>query len=228
MISATTISPLNRRVVEDGQEPFSFGNALQFDRVNDYVSYSTISGLTNATVNVWINTSYNWHQSYISLNGNIPYMGFRQSGNVIFYQTSAGESSFSANGLFTLNNWHMITITKSGSNIRCFIDGNESGSGTLVNSGALTLNILGDGWNGYFEGLCDEVSIWNTALSATDIANLYNSGNGDYATNYSPANLQAYWRMNESGTATTAVDSSGNGNDGTLNNFPASGMWVAH
>ena len=27
---------------------------------------------------------------------------------------------------------------------------------------------------------------------------------------------------------TTAVDASGNSNNGTLNNFPASGMWVSH
>jgi len=228
MISATTISPLNRRIIDGGAPPFSFGNALQFDGINDNVTFTNIplSSYSNASFNFWfkINT---FGADVLWGSGADNLINFPRA-----ISTTIMRVGREVGGFFDFvvpdfsTGWHMCTITKSGTSYRLYLDAVESSSGVQTINGTVNLNRTGTTY-GYFDGLYDEVSIWNTELSATDVANLYNSGNGDFATNYSPANLQAYWRMNGSGTDTTAVDEQGN-YDGTLNNFPASGMWVAH
>ena len=74
----------------------------------------------------------------------------------------------------------------------------------------------------------DEIAVWNgVSATAQNAVDLYNSGNGALASSIIP-NPTAYWRLNESGTDTIAIDSGGSGSDGTLNNFPTSGMWIPH
>ena len=60
-----------------------------------------------------------------------------------------------------------------------------------------------------------------------NITDLYNSGNGESFTTVMGAN-NLNLHLNESGIDQTAIDSGGSGNDGTLNNFPTSGMWVVN
>jgi hypothetical protein len=81
----------------------------------------------------------------------------------------------------------------------------------------------------YYLGLMDELAIWTDHVgTATDAVNLYNSGNGALATDVI-ASPERYYRLDESGTATTTVDASGNGNTGTLLNFTSPpDYWVTH
>ena len=73
----------------------------------------------------------------------------------------------------------------------------------------------------YFDGSLDEVAVWNSALSLSEITAIYNSGSGltaswnsgDYQ---SSSNLQTYWRFNEE-TGTSVADASSNSNAGTIN-----------
>ena len=69
------------------------------------------------------------------------------------------------------------------------------------------------------EGLVDEVAIWDSALSSSDITDIYNSGTPVDLTSYSP---NGWWRMgdNDGGTGTTITDQGSGGNDGTLTNGP--------
>ena len=63
------------------------------------------------------------------------------------------------------------------------------------------------------EGSIDEAAIFNTELSATDIANIYNSGVPADLSGFS--SLVSWWRFEE-GSGTTATDSGTGGNDGTI------------
>jgi hypothetical protein len=212
------------------QEPFSFGNALQFDGVNDYVSLTSLTISGDLTLNFWVKTN-NLLTTVKGVFSNSATNDFIWFDNTTLRFAVDGVPTNFAITSFIDTNWHMVSIVRNSTNATLYIDG--SFVSTLACSvGDFTIDyigILGVGFS--INSTVDEVSVWNTALSSTDIANLYNEidgvGQGDYATNYSPANLQAYWRMNGSGTDTTAVDEQGN-YDGTLNNFPASGMWVAH
>ena len=77
-------------------------------------------------------------------------------------------------------------------------------------------------YNSYATAKIDEVAMFSKALSQEEVTELKGTGSniGD-ATEIS--NLVGYWRMEE-GSGTTVADSSGNGNDGTMNNME-SGDW---
>jgi len=81
----------------------------------------------------------------------------------------------------------------------------------------------------YYLGLMDELAIWTDHVgTATDALNLYNSGNGALASDVI-ASPERYYRLDGSGADTTAIDSSGNGNTGTLNGFTLPpDYWVTH
>ena len=63
----------------------------------------------------------------------------------------------------------------------------------------------------YFNGVIDEVAVWDIALSADDVFTLHESG-----TNSLSAGLLGYWRFNE-GSGDIAHDQSGNENHGVIN-----------
>jgi hypothetical protein len=79
----------------------------------------------------------------------------------------------------------------------------------------------------FFGGNIDEGSVWNKALSSSELVAVYNSGvpieltqdSGDYV---SSSNLQGWWRMGDpNGTSSfpTIADQSSNSNDGTMTNM---------
>ena len=71
----------------------------------------------------------------------------------------------------------------------------------------------------FLNGYVDEVAIFNSALSASDVSDIYNSGVPADLTSLSPVN---WWRMgdNDGGTGTTITDQGSGGNNGTLTNGP--------
>ena len=71
----------------------------------------------------------------------------------------------------------------------------------------------------YLDGLIDEVSLFDSALSASDITSIYNSG---VPNDISSLNPVGWWRMgdNDGGTGTTITDQGSGSNDGTLTNGP--------
>ncbi len=82
--------------------------------------------------------------------------------------------------------WHYVVGTfKGGSFIRLYLDGilvNEQTAGIYPQVTAATLQnlrigVMSHGY-GFFNGLIDDVRIYNRALSSQEISNLYNSGNG--------------------------------------------------
>lgn len=75
----------------------------------------------------------------------------------------------------------------------------------------------------FFDGVIDEVAIYNTPFTATQISTLYNSGMGYYHFG-TEDNLISVWGFNES-TGTNTADRNANGNDLTAINTTDS-MWV--
>ena len=206
---------------QGGVVPFAFGNALQFDGVNDYVDFTPIVLTGEFSFSMWAYLQRN--SSFQLFAGGI---GYIIGVNGLTLITNPTGSNFASFGTISLTTWlHIFVRRDSSDNIYVYVNGVQSGSSAL-RAGTNTFNNLGELVGFYSQMRQDEVAVWNVDIGNQSV-NLYNSGNGDYATNYSPANLLAYWRMNESGTDTTAVDEQGT-YDGTLNNFPASGMWVPH
>lgn len=103
-----------------------------------------------------------------------------------------------------------------------------SDSLTLPISSSSQLSTFGStlGTSDFFNGVIDEVGVWDRALSVTDVTELYNAGAGKQyvpptptiVTNGLVLNLDASNALSYPGTGTTWTDLSGNGNNGTLIN----------
>ena len=77
--------------------------------------------------------------------------------------------------------WYHITVTLTTTETKIYIDGSLdiTGSNTYssIQNDQADLNIGRRGANAdirYFDGIIDEVGIWNTALTSTQVAEIYN------------------------------------------------------
>ena len=122
--------------------------------------------------------------------------------------------------------WVHLVVTYDGSSSSNGITGYVNGSLTsqwfTANSGTYTAMenttsplLLGKTAQESYktEGKMDEIAIFNSELSATDIENIYNSGVPNDISSLSPL---SWWRFEE-GSGTTATDSGTGGNNGTIN-----------
>lgn len=124
-----------------------------------------------------------------------------------------------------LNTWSHYALVKSGTTITFYLNGvqtysNSSFSATLT-ANTQNLRLAGrSGDNQYFAGYLDEVRIWNTARTQTEIrTHLFNRNLSNSSTG-----LVAYYRMNEgSGSSTASASTNTSGLSGTFVNSPA---WV--
>ena len=152
--------------------------------------------------------------------------GFLRTGGLNYVQVVTGSSG----KYFTYSSpadsdYHHYVLTFSAGELVLYIDGSEV-SYTATNAGtgvAATLhseNVSFDiGRNGsfYSTGDMDEVSLFDKALSQSEVTSIYNSGTPNDISSLSPL---AWWRMGDSNSrgSNTVIDVSGNGNDATLEN----------
>ncbi|MDP2934112.1 MAG: LamG domain-containing protein, partial [bacterium] len=125
----------------------------------------------------------------------------------------------------SLNSWHHLAFIFDGNTTVTFIIDNGAPitktvaqQPDTVLSSARIGSLLNSGY--YYDGLIDDVRIYNRALSAAEIQNLYQAGqvivNGSQATRLT-SGLVGYWSFNGPDVdGTTAYDRSGNANNGTL------------
>jgi hypothetical protein len=98
--------------------------------------------------------------------------------------------------------WHNIVITHSATHeVKIYMDNTLRATGT-VGAGAAAANTFYLGRRAFdtemmFNGLMDEVSIWNAVLTADQVTEIWNSGVPGNLANHSIAtnSLQAWWRF---------------------------------
>jgi hypothetical protein len=216
------------------------GNALSFDGSTNFVdSTSFADNLSDFTVSAWFKTSaipspisggiitakmgaggiYSGEGWVIAMGNTIS--GVPSGGINTFIQTD-GSNWLGQNTTGTYNdgNWHHVAMVVSGGNsVTLYVDGSTAGTeanngGTLgLYTNSADVMIANDIDGEFFNGDVDDVHVYNYALTASQVLNLYNSGADA---------LLAWWRFDE-GSLTSTADSSGNGHTGTLNNAPA---WI--
>ena len=154
------------------------------------------------------------------------------------YNSTSNYVYVDSNSAATTNVWyHIVVRLDENYNMRLFINGVQQSetdnSGSLFNSNS-TLLIGSDLTSSRTNGTVDEVQIWNRSLTADEVNELYQSkvtygtqtnftfseqNTGDSDVNYDffrNSTVAGIWHFDE-GSGNTAVDSSGNGNTGTLN-----------
>lgn len=156
-----------------------FGSALSFDGSNDYVNLSpiTVSKVPLSWCALVYPTSFATHKNPLAQTGNDALETF----GLFIWQTSGqaavqlGTNSFNGNNL-TLNKWACLCGTTDGTTGRLYQDGVQTASGSdgRTEAAATGFNVgRSTGSGRYFSGLIDEVRIYNRALSAFEVAQLY-------------------------------------------------------
>ena len=234
IISPSAITPYKIPTFQSGGgvPSFSFGNALEFDGVNDYVSFAPINnGDADFSLSFWFKPNEVITGSTIAFMrpGTNPSYFIGTFNNTKLRYNVGTATNFTVPAMAVGNWYHVVFTYDSGVGMRAYFNGIESVTGLSAGAKLFLFDEIGRYYTGAIIGekTMDEIAIWDTTLTPTQITDLYNSGNGDYATNYSPANLVAYWRMNGVSNDGTAVDEKGTYN-GTLNNFDTATCWVAH
>src|SRR3989344_5196869 len=221
------------------------GKALNFDGVNDYViaSSTSLNNLPAMTVSAWMFPRSSGEGTVgnivtksqgAGVNGWRIYQDGTQIRMIVDYDGGSDLSRLGGTGSETLNQWQHIVFTWDGSsistNIKIYRDGKEvsgtsgnNGTGNRISDSSNSL-IIGndDGQTRTFNGLIDDVRVYNRALSAAEIQTLYKSGAQKFTAPPTNLGLVGYWSMNEN-TGTIAGDASGNNNRGILTNGPT---WV--
>lgn len=218
-------------------------SALTFDGANDYVAIDNFNyngaSYTTLTVEAWIKTSSGNNQiiaSYdrsqfwrLEINGNGG--GTGQVGFDIM--TSSGQLDFGSTTRVDDGNWHHVAAVFDNGTVNIYIDGvldATTTTGATFGSNVTRFGFIGTGseatsFNGsrgptnQFIGDINEVRIWNTARTATEI-----SSNKDVCLTGSETGLDAYYNFNEA-TGNTLNDITGNGYTGTLFNFNLPSAW---
>lgn len=106
----------------------------------------------------------------------------RQSGDPYarMFWTTAGMKTYTYGipRIAFKNAWHLVTMTYDGANIRLYVDATLEQTYPIVDtvSNGSSLRIGSNGATSGFDGRLDEVRVYNRALSATEINQLYHFG----------------------------------------------------
>ncbi|MBD2410097.1 hypothetical protein FACHB389_08865 [Nostoc calcicola FACHB-389] len=155
---------------------------------------ASLNSMTNQiTVSAWVRPNVQPVGFQVAVNRQIGtllhpdqfYLGFGTRNNVTTYKWELGTSDGEADvyqGLPTTENWVHLVGTYDGSTIRLYVDGVQIGNNPLtgnilVDDNPVTIGAAENYYDGFplgdrFNGLIDEVRIYNRALSATEVKNL--------------------------------------------------------
>ena len=159
-----------------------FNNALSFNGTNTLATIpdsATLDLTTGMTIEAWVRPSIlgNWQTAVVKEQpGNLAYGLYGNTNlNRPEGEVYVGGQTRLVNGTTALPTgaWSHLAVTYGGGNLRLYLNGAQvaslAQSGSIVTS-ASPLRIGGNSiWGEYFNGLIDEVRVYNRALSATEI-----------------------------------------------------------
>jgi hypothetical protein len=218
----------------------SLNNALEFNGVNDYVDLGAAllptGSVQDFSLSAWIKTTDNdgaiiTQYSAIGVSGRF---GFKTLNGEILYWRGGSTSATSVGANVDDGAWHHIALTHSSTgNINLYVDGLLNGAGNDLVAIEVSNTVIGNfgtAINVPFEGSIDEVRLWNTVLTATEIM-----AYKDCHLTGSETGLISYYDFNQgiSGannyTDTILIDRTSNAHNGILNSFTLTGAvsnWV--
>lgn len=214
--------------------------SLDFDGSDDYITMGTGNLAFNRTTPFSISLWAYMHATEFAVIVGKSHNGGDFEGYQLFTLAASGAKNqivfrirkngsqfvqIASTNTFNRNQWYHIAITYNGSGanggLKLYVSGiNQPGTRT----GTLTQDLtwspdrpfnIGSRANGgnTFNGLIDEVGIFDSELSQTNITNIYSEGTPDSLASLSPIN---WWRFEE-GSGTTAIDSGTTGINGIIN-----------
>jgi hypothetical protein len=185
--------------------------SMNFDAASsDYLQVANTTdfdfGTGDFAWSLWIN--YETHVNYAGLlytgATNSEYrLKFQTSGQILYMQNADGDSQVADLGTnITGTGWHHLCLVRSSGTITTYLDGSavdtDSRTGNVNSNGDDLL--IGRNGSSYFDGQIDEVAVWNTALTSTQVSEIYNGTGTNLTkdlTTVSGSNLKYWNRMGD-------------------------------
>jgi hypothetical protein len=145
-----------------------YGHALSFNGVDNYVAIPYINlGTSALTYSLWFNTQSVNTQNLLSLMSTL----IRISPGSIAWFCDVTQSVVYVGATINTNTWYNLVITQSGTTYTVYLNGTQIGTGTVVtiNNGNLDNAIGAYGGTANFNGVIDEVRVYNRALYAAEV-----------------------------------------------------------
>ena len=213
-------------------------HALSFDGVDDWVHLPAAAGGASTTafsVELWFRSTSqtgNMFEVYSTGGGADCFLSLN-TGSVCFYVYASPITQVCTTATtYGDSQWHHAAGTLGAGGVNLYVDGALAASSMATTTSSFTDDTdfrLGMGHTAYvsaivqFQGDLDEVRLWSVERSAADIA-------ANYKQTISPSTtgLQGYWKLEETGAASVAPDSTAGANDGQLMNFTFSpSPWIS-
>lgn len=227
--------------------PFTNTESMSFDGVNDFLAIdmaALISSLsTNYSVSCWFKvTSFAGSPCMFSVASSSSATPFK----VRMFVSATGKVTFDlrddisvqviASGVTTVSTatWYHAVAVRSGNNFVIYLNAVSDGTATGT-IGTITNNVVSIGQfrrntsSLFWPGNIDEVSVWNTALTPTEVSSIYNASNPNNLLDHSAsANLIAWWRMGDDADDgfPTIIDVSTNTYHATMTNMLSTNIVV--
>ena len=212
-------------------DTFTNTYSLSFDGTDDYIDIpdSTALETTAFTWSAWFYcTAINRYNIIVDTATNSStFNGYelfvKNDDNKIRFASYSSYNAIDSSTVVSANTWYHVAATHESGSDKLYVNGTLEASGSASNfnvTDAANLRIGSSSiFNLYHQGLIDEVSFFDSALSASDVSSIYNNG---VPADISSLNPVGWWRMgdNDSGTGTTITDQGSGGNNGTLTNGP--------
>jgi hypothetical protein len=197
-----------------------FSNAYTFNGSTDYLSNSalTTSLSGDMSASLWVKSSSSTTSMRIFDLAQAATIGTQitMGSGVIGLDNSGGPtSSVSTGSGMNDGQWHHVVVTRSGTTYTLYVDNVSIGTsgGTAPTYTRVFIGVRSNALN-FFNGSIDDVRVFNTALTTTQIAALYG---GSIAPSCDQTCL-GYWKMDEPSGVTTQDASGGTANNLTDNN----------
>ncbi len=149
-----------------------FSQALRFDGIDDVARTPALSLGNTFTLTAWVRPA-------LFFNGWGAIAAESNVGGLFTYNTLNGgvfdvyEGTSNLGSLIAPNQWYFVTIISNGTNKYLYVNG--SLDKTFSTSTAWAINYIGnDNLNEAFNGLIDEVRLYNRTLTTTEVQKLYN------------------------------------------------------
>jgi hypothetical protein len=214
--------------------PGVINQALEFDGSTSYVNASSFAAtLSSATLTAWIklNSFTSWHGIIFS-RGPATGLSLGNTNTLAYTWNNAANTYNFVGPLLTTGQWEFVAVSVSPTQATLYASlkgvlnsatNIYSHSPTTIPSGSLRIGDDNCCSNRFLNGSIDEVRIYNRALTAAQVATLYNDSKAAHVADTNKTTLSSglvgYWPLDGdtiNWKANTTADMSGNNNTGTL------------